>query len=89
MADLIIFSTPENRDVSSANNFGLDAKSLDKSFIYILGKAIVQVYKLEEPLLQLQSIKGIAHLKQLSALVDMRNPSQYLINYLIYHFLSL
>ena len=31
MADLVIFSITENRDVSSANNCGLDPKSSDKT----------------------------------------------------------
>ena len=36
LADLVIFFTTENRDVSSANNFGLDAKSSDKPLMYII-----------------------------------------------------
>ena len=35
LADLDIFSTTENSDVSSANSFALDAKSSNKSFMYI------------------------------------------------------
>ena len=35
LADLVIFSTTENSDVSSANNFELDAKLSDKSIMYI------------------------------------------------------
>ena len=35
LADLVIFSTTENSDVSSANNFALDAKLSDKSIMYI------------------------------------------------------
>ena len=35
LADLVIFSTTKNKDVSSANNFAFDAKSLDKSYMYI------------------------------------------------------
>ena len=35
LAELVVFSTIENSDVSSANNFALDAKSSDKSFMYI------------------------------------------------------
>ena len=35
MADLVMLSTTDNDDVSSANNFALDAKSSDKSFMYI------------------------------------------------------
>ena len=35
LADFVIFSITENNDVSSENNFGLDAESSDKSFIYI------------------------------------------------------
>ena len=35
LADLAIFSTTENSDASSANNFGLHAKSSEKLFIYI------------------------------------------------------
>ena len=36
LADLVIFFITENRDVSSANNFGLDAKSSDKPLMYII-----------------------------------------------------
>ena len=35
LADLLIFSTSENRNVSSSNNFALDVKLSDKSFMYI------------------------------------------------------
>ena len=35
LADLVIFPTTENSDVSRVSNFALDAKSSDKSFIYI------------------------------------------------------
>ena len=35
LADLVIFSTAENRDISSANNIGVEAKSSDKLLIYI------------------------------------------------------
>ena len=35
LADLIIFSTTENGDVSPANNFRLNAKSTDKSLMCI------------------------------------------------------
>ena len=35
LADLVILSTTENSDVSSANNFALDAKSSNKSFMCI------------------------------------------------------
>ena len=35
LADLVIFSTTENNDVSSSNNFALDAKLSDKLFVYI------------------------------------------------------
>ena len=34
MADLVIFSTTENNDVSPGNNFVLEAKSSNKSFMY-------------------------------------------------------
>ena len=35
LSDLVIFSTTEDRDVSFVNNFGLDAKSSNKLFMYI------------------------------------------------------
>ena len=49
LADLVIFSNIENSDVSSSNNFALDAKSWDKSFMYIRksnGPNIEPVYHL-------------------------------------------
>ena len=41
LTDLVIFFTTVNKDVSSANNFGLDAKSSNKSLMYI--RKMVQV----------------------------------------------
>ena len=38
LADLVIFFTTKSKDVSSANNFGLDAKLSDKSFKYFRKK---------------------------------------------------
>ena len=35
LADLLIFSTSENSDASSSNNFASDVKLSDKSFMYI------------------------------------------------------
>ena len=35
LADLVIFSTTENSDISIENSLALDAKSSDKSFMYI------------------------------------------------------
>ena len=35
LADLLIFSTSENSDVLSTNNFALDVKLSGKSFMYI------------------------------------------------------
>ena len=64
LADLVILPTTENSDVSRVSNFVLDAKSSDKSFIYIyiyiLEKTMAQV---QEPLLQLPPMKSNVHLE--------------------------
>ena len=48
-----MFSTTENRGVSSAINFGLDVKSSDKSFTYIkksIGPSIEPFVDIRRPL---------------------------------------
>ena len=84
LADLVIFPTTENSDVSRVSNFALDAKSSDKSFIYILEKTMAQV---QEPLLQLPPMKSHVHLEQLFSFVDIKCILHNFITYLVCHFL--
>ena len=78
LGDLVIFSTTENRDVSSTNDFGLDAKSSDKSFVYNT--------KIKSPIIELCGTPALTMAHNL--LSFLRRLSQCRTNYLIYHFLQ-
>ena len=77
LVDLVIFSTTENRDVSSTNNFGLDAKSSGKSLVYNR--------KINGPIIEL--CRTPASTAANALLSFLRSLSQYRINYLICYFL--
>ena len=78
LRNLVIFSTREKRDISSTNNFWLDAKSSDKPIMYNR--------KTNSPIIELCGTPAstAAH----ALLSFLRGLSQCRINYLIYHFLQ-
>ena len=87
LADLVLFSTTQNSDASSANNSALDAKSSDKSFIYIRKRIGPSIEPCGNPASIAAREEYIAYLKQPFAAIDIRSLLQYLIIYLICHFL--
>ena len=73
-------------DVSSANNFALDAKSLNKSLLYIRKNIDPNIESFRIPV-SIATHEDITYLEQVFALVDVGSLSNYLKNYLIRRFL--